>query len=256
MDRSEVARAGAKAITTKWVDTNKGDSAEPNYRARLVGRELKTDARLDLFAGTPPLEALKLVLSRCAMNQRGHQPHRVMSIDVKRAYFYAKSKLPIFIQIPPEDREPGDENKVGRLNLSLYGTRDAAQNWTQKYTSTLLTAGFRVGRASPCNFFNQRTGVAVTVHGGDFIASGPETGLRELEATLGARCEIKTEFLGPGPGHKQEIRVLNRVLRCTAEGVAYEPDQRHAEVVVRELGLEKRKSGEYTMDGGREEHGA
>ena len=27
-----------KVITTKWVDTNKGDKEEPNYRARLVGR--------------------------------------------------------------------------------------------------------------------------------------------------------------------------------------------------------------------------
>ena len=34
------------------------------------------------------------------------------------------------------------------------------------------------------------------------------------------------------------MRVLNRVLRWTLEGIAYEPDQRHAELVVKELGLE------------------
>ena len=54
--------------------------------------------------------------------------------------------------------------------------------------------------------------------------------------------EIKVEILGPEKGHKQEVRVLNRVLRWTAEGIAYEPDQRHGELVIKELGLEGGKA--------------
>ena len=46
------ARDGCKVITTKWRDINRGDQRNPNYRARLVGRENKTDSRLDLFAAT------------------------------------------------------------------------------------------------------------------------------------------------------------------------------------------------------------
>ena len=60
----EVARrAGCKVITTKWLDTNKGDRDVPNYRSRLVGREIKYDKRLDPFSATPPLESLKMLLS-------------------------------------------------------------------------------------------------------------------------------------------------------------------------------------------------
>ena len=47
MPRSSLP-AGAETITTKWVDTNKGTSEQPNYRSRLVGREIKTDDRPDL----------------------------------------------------------------------------------------------------------------------------------------------------------------------------------------------------------------
>ena len=72
--RSEVP-AGARIITTKWVDTNKGTEDEPNYRSRLVGREIKTDDRPDLFAATPPLESLRYVLSLCASTQDGPKPH-------------------------------------------------------------------------------------------------------------------------------------------------------------------------------------
>ena len=59
-----------QVITTKWLDVNIGDSANPNVRCRLVGREIAKEKRDDLFAATPPLESLKTVLSLCASHQR------------------------------------------------------------------------------------------------------------------------------------------------------------------------------------------
>ena len=46
-----------EVISTKWIDTNKGDIDNPNYRARVVGREIATYKRDDLFAATPPSRA-------------------------------------------------------------------------------------------------------------------------------------------------------------------------------------------------------
>ena len=129
-----------KVISTRWIDQNKGDAAAPNYRARLVGREIKRDKRLDLFAATPPLESLRLILSRCASYQYAAKEgdnYVVMYSDVKRAYFHAPAKRAVYIEIPVGDFEPGDESRVGMLNLSLYGTRDAAMNWAAKYTEVL-----------------------------------------------------------------------------------------------------------------------
>ena len=77
--------------------------------------------------------------------------------------------------------------KVAQLNLSLYGTRDAAQNWTKEYTHLLQSAGFTVGKASPCNFYHESRGMALTVHGDDFTVSGPEEDLKWLEAFLAAK---------------------------------------------------------------------
>ena len=147
--REEARSLGAKVITTKWVGTNKGSQAEPNYMSRLVGRELNLSDRPDLFAATPPLESLKYVISRCASTQHRQRPHRILSVDVSRAYFYAESIRPVFIQIPAEDRMPEDEGMVGRLNLSLYGTRDAAQTWAVEYTRTIRAAGFEPRQSIP-----------------------------------------------------------------------------------------------------------
>ena len=99
-----------KVIPSKWLDQNKGDNASPNYRSRLVGCEFAHDTRDDLFAATPPLESLRAILAICAARQKGNQPHRIMALDVARAYFYAPSCRPMFIQIPAEDRlEPTQE---------------------------------------------------------------------------------------------------------------------------------------------------
>ena len=122
-----------RTITTRWLDTNKGDGLNPNYRARLVAREIKRDKRDDLFAATPPLESLRMVISICASHQFGtpEQNYLIMTTDVKRAYFYAPATRPIYIEIPAEDRTDEDVDCVGILNLSLYGTRDAAMNWSK-----------------------------------------------------------------------------------------------------------------------------
>ena len=108
---------------------------------------------------------------------------------------------------------------VAQLNLSLYGTGDAAQNWTKEYTRTLQAAGFTAGRASPCNFYNHARGMALTVHGDDFTVSGSEGDLLWLRDRLSARCDIKATMLGPESHQAQECKVLSRSIRWAARGI-------------------------------------
>ena len=68
--------AWMRPIATNWIDTNKGDESAPNYRARLVGCEIKRDKRDDLFAATPPLESLRMIISICASNQSNADPEK------------------------------------------------------------------------------------------------------------------------------------------------------------------------------------
>ena len=84
--RDVAKKMGCKVITTKWVDTNKGDTSRPNYRSRLIGREVKYDKRLDLFSATLPLETLKFLCSMWTRGQTGHDTARLAVIDMKRAH--------------------------------------------------------------------------------------------------------------------------------------------------------------------------
>ena len=53
-------KTGKGPIGIIWVDVNKGDKVHPEYRSRLVVKEIKINKREDLFAATPPLEAQKM----------------------------------------------------------------------------------------------------------------------------------------------------------------------------------------------------
>ena len=119
---------------------------------------------------------------------------------------------------------------------SLYGIRDAAMNWTAAYTRFALSIGFEKGSGCPCNFFYKR-GFAMTVHGNDFTSTGSTKNLQWLKAQFESKCKITAKFLGPEPGQEHEIPVLNRIMRGGPGGIVYEHDQRHVEMVVRELGI-------------------
>ena len=235
VSKDDVKEKAGKIITTKWVDTDKGMG---KYRSRLVGREIKKDKRQDLFSPTPPLEVLKLLIAKCAKSQGGQRPKRIGIIDVSRAYFYARCRRPLYIQIPMEDWEDGDEHRVGKLHLSLYGTRDAAQNWAATYTEHLVRLGFVQGKASLCNFRHESKDIDLTVHGDDFLIVADSIELKWLEQQMKERYEVKCNTLGPDEGMQREARILNRTLKWLANGITYESDTKHAKIVVKECGVE------------------
>ena len=54
---------GKGPIGTGCLDINKGDEDNPNLRSRLVGQEFNTAPDGTLYAATPPLELLMIIIS-------------------------------------------------------------------------------------------------------------------------------------------------------------------------------------------------
>ena len=90
---------------------------------------------------------MKLVLS---MLTSGNKGEKLMINDVSRAFFMAPAKRLVYVELPAEDKGEGD--MVGRLNFSMYGTRDAAQNWAEECANTMTKIGFERGTSSACLF--------------------------------------------------------------------------------------------------------
>ena len=136
-------------------------------------------------------------------------------------------------------------------------SRDAAKNWTATYTKFVNDAGFKTGFGCLCNFAHVTRQVSLIVHGDDFHdfpASGSDDDLAWLEAEFKKRFECKVQILGPSRNQQREVRILNKVVRWSKHGIYYEADQRHSEIVVREMGLENAKT--VPTAGAREEQKA
>ena len=116
---------GNAPVRKGCVETDKGQPGKAHHTREGGSRRTS-------HAKTLPLEALKMVLSEIATGGRGRKV--VALVDVRRAHFHAPSRRRAFVEVPPEDSEVGE---CGLLQSSLYGTRDAPQNWEKELASTL-----------------------------------------------------------------------------------------------------------------------
>ena len=252
-------RTGKPPISVRWVDVNKGDDVNPNIRSRLVARQIRQPGEEAIFAPTPPLEALRTILSLASTDIAGRRKHvreatserrtQISAIDISRAYFNAsmdENSEPTYVALPPE--HPGlAEGCCGLLRKHMYGTRAAADGWQQEYSGYMREIGFSQGVASPCIFVHEARGIACSVHGDDFTSTGEKRELDWLEEKLESKYELrKGGRLGPGVGDAKELTVLNRVLRYTADGFEYEADPRQAEKLLEGLHLDGGCNGAAT----------
>ena len=230
--REEARRNGWKTIKSRWIDINKGDDVAPLYRSRLVGKEFADKKVEGLFAGTPPLEALRFLVHEAATveGEEEEQEKVVMVNDVARAFFEAKAIRKLCVELPSERPESVGGYNVGLLKQSLYGTRDAAMNWQEEVAKEIKGWGFDRGQFNLCLYTHTARRVQVFLHGDDFASVGSRVALKWFRQQLESRFEIKTSVIGTGIGEVREARVLNRILRIADSGSEYEPDQRHADI--------------------------
>ena len=190
-----------------------------------------------LFAGTPPLEALRYLIHKAATVSKGKKDKSIMVNDVSRAFFEAEANRLVCCELPLG--YPGNEqqDKVGILQKSLYGTRDAAHNWVEEVAKFMKGLGFLRGIYNPCLYYHPQRDIETMVHGDDFASVADIAELEWFKGKLSKRFKIKTQVIGPNNGEDKEGRILNRSIRCTKKGWEYEPDQRHAELIVQDMKL-------------------
>ena len=124
-----------------------------------------------LFAATPPLEALRLLLRWAATVEgkgigsfagawgRGKRKG-ILIADVARVVFEASGRRDVCAELPEEALEEGESagDVVGKLMASLYGARDASAKRQEEVNKSLKQWGFKMRRYNPCAYFHKRTG--------------------------------------------------------------------------------------------------
>ena len=251
--RSEAfQKMGRAPFGTRWIDCNKGDDESPEHRSRLVVQETRKTSTIPLediaatSSSTPPLEVVRLFCS-LAMSMPGLV---LQFLDVSRAHPHAKVlRDNIYIEPPAELGLPRDQCIL--LHRCWYGTRDAGQGFEFAVWDHFESKDFEQGCFSACVYRHKAKRLWYFVHGDDYVGLGMETDLEWYRKEVSQRFIIKrTGYLGPAAHHKLEITILNRVLtwrvadaaKGLGEMITYEADQRHADILMRDYGLEPGKS--------------
>ena len=163
---------GKAPLQGKWVGVNKGDLEKPVARSRYVAKEFANTKSNDVFSPTPPLEALRLLLSHAASGRSSSTGGRkILAVDARKAHLHAFAERNLYVVLPPEVRVPG------MLRRSLYGTRDALARWEAFLSKQLEGKGFVRGLASACCYRHSSKDLSCVVHGDDFVFSGVESDL-------------------------------------------------------------------------------
>jgi hypothetical protein len=228
-----LANREGKFLKTRWVQTEKGDEV----RCRLVAQEFAHgDPREDLFAGTPPLFAARLLVSRTASDMT--KSLTLMVLDISCAFLYAGIKRTIYIELPAEDPMSESGEWVGQLEKALYGTRDAPQAWLEELGSTLKEIGFQMSQHFPGLYFHQGLGVMMVTHVDDLLCSGPKENLEWVRAELQRKYEVKGEIMKDG---NAELKFLGRTIGRDEHGYYWEEDPKHRKILLEEWGMESCK---------------
>jgi len=228
-----------KLVKVRWVDVMKTDGV----RSRLVAQEFASgEVREDLFAGTPPLAATRYIVSSVASCGEGRPGRkRLMALDIKKAFLYGDIEEDIYIELPDEDNMK-QKGFVGKLIKAMYGTRSAPQIWQEVVRKKMLGLGFIPCCQFPGVYHHAGKDLKVLAHVDDFLCSGEVPALEWLKGELEKDFELKSEILGPDYGEVREVTFLGRRIKWTSEGLSYEGDPKHAEILIKEWNMEDAKA--------------
>lgn len=228
------ANTGGPPIKVKRVDRTKGDSCKEVYRSRLVGKQFPTGENDEPFAATPPLEAMRMVISNATT---GSENKCLLLVDVSRAYMYAPVSEKLYVAICDEAMGPRAQEHAGsylsrctertlRRRIGSGSLRGASATWDSQGISVYVQSRRTKRGHSICTW-------------GRLLCAGRRDHLEWLRDSLGKVWSIKSRLMGDDVDLCKDLRVRNRILRRhKGFGVAYEVDPRCVALIMKDMGVD------------------
>ena len=151
----------------------------------------------------------------------------------------------LYIELPEGNGGGPGSRQCGLLRKSLYGTRNAAQNWECELGGFLEEIGLCRGQASTCLYSEEALGISTSVHGDDVTVKASRVDAGWLIRKFKERYEIKSQMIGEAADLVKQLQILNRTVRWSSRGVWIEADPRHVEVGDQSFGTRRCQSSPY-----------
>jgi hypothetical protein len=231
---------GRTLIPAKWVYDYKTDHQDRviGHKVRCVAKGFRQTPGVDFgetYAPTMQDGTLRLLLQYAAEYKLA-----INQIDVKTAFLNGKLVEEVYIMPPPGLPLVG---KAWKLNKSLYGLKQSALKWYEKWTSVVLSLGFKLSEADPCLFVGTmgEDNVRVGLYLDDALLFGSSSAVRKLVAANAKEFEIKDLGLSK-PNDTFKFLGMELRRKVYPELGLFLSQQRYAEVVLEKFGMKDCKS--------------
>ena len=208
----EVEDGGQKAISTRWIVTEKVKEGNKICKARLVARGFEEEmAEWEKDAPTCNAETLKFCLTVMKLKK-----WTCYSLDVKTAYLQGDEiQREVYLKPPSE----GEWNGLWRLKKTVYGLKDAAKAWYGKVVKVVEELGGVRSRLEPNIFYwrreNRINGILCT-HVDDFCYGGTESFLKETIGRLRGKLKVgeqeskRFKYIGVNVEQRDNVISMNQ----------------------------------------------
>jgi len=119
------------------------------YKARLVAQSFNQVPGRDFDETWAPVPSS--ATTRALFTVAAAKDWEVHHVDVKTAFLNEKMDKEMYIKLPVGS-EPGEADDVRRLNMALYGTKQAGRLWGIKLNKELNATGAARSKVDPCLF--------------------------------------------------------------------------------------------------------
>ncbi|KAL0411352.1 UNVERIFIED_CONTAM: Retrovirus-related Pol polyprotein from transposon RE2 [Sesamum latifolium] len=141
---------GARPIGCKWVYKRKlgADGEISAFKARFVAKGYTQRPGVDFEETYSPVAMAKSIRILLAIAK--WYDYEIWQIDVKTAFLNGFIKKEIFMDQPEGFTAVGEEQKVCRLQRSIYGLKQAFRSWKTRFDEVIRGYDFIKNDYDPC----------------------------------------------------------------------------------------------------------
>ena len=143
---------GYKPIDCKWIFKIKQTPGEENrYKARLVARGFTQRAGIDYEEtyAVVRYESIRALLIKAAS-----EDFEIKQFDIKTAFLHGELKENIWIELPEGPWE--ENNRIVKLEKSLYGLKQSPNCWNKKFDEFLRSYELEKSPADNCIYTGRK----------------------------------------------------------------------------------------------------
>ena len=133
---------GVKPIGCKWIFKRKrgADGKVETFKARLVAKGYTQKEGVDYEETFSPVAMLKSI--RILLAIAAYFDYEIWQMDVKTAFLNGYLDETIYMDQPEGYIEEGQQQKVCKLQRSIYGLKQASRSWNIRFDEAIKSYGF------------------------------------------------------------------------------------------------------------------